>query len=61
MARVIWQEQEQIEHLTFDNDTKAAAFALALSRDDGILCCLNTDDGRMVRYAPETGAAELIS
>lgn len=61
MPRVIWKENDSIEHQAFDNDHEAAAFALALARDDEILCCLNTSDGRLVRYAPTTGAAELIS
>ncbi len=61
MARVIWQENGNTESLKFDTDTDAAKFALRLSQDDGVLCCLNTNDGRLVRYMPKTGAAELVS
>ncbi len=61
MAKVIWQEKDQIESLKFNDDHEAAAFALRLSRDDGILCALNTTEGRLVRHEPKTGVAQLIS
>lgn len=60
MAKVIWQENERIESTRFDDEHEAAAFALRLSRE-GTLCALNTSDGRLVRYSPKTGVAELVS
>ncbi len=49
-----------MDHQQFKDEHKAASFALRLSRG-GRACILNTDDGRLIRYEPKTGAAQLVS